>query len=204
VVDSITGIAWKEVRIVGEANHAGTTPMHMRHDAGLAAAHLITFLPELADGMGQGQRATCGSLTLLPGTINVIPGTAQMTVDLRNHDDDQLRQSELRLSDFLKELARRDEVSIQIRQLARVSPVHCSREVTGEIELACGHLHHSHQRIASGAGHDAQIMAHVCPTAMIFVPSRNGISHSSREYTSPAALSAGANVLLHTVLRLAA
>jgi N-carbamoyl-L-amino-acid hydrolase len=201
-VEAITGISWQELCIRGAANHAGTTPMDSRRDAGLAAAKIIQFLRELANSLPD-QRATCGRLSFSPGVINVIPGEAIMTVDLRNGEDELLREAEDRLSDYLKGIAGEEKVEITSRMLARVSPSRCDPSIVAEIEASAKELGYSHRRMVSGAGHDAQIMAHICPTAMIFIPSKDGISHSPAEYSRPEDIEAGANVLLQTALRLA-
>ena len=202
-VEAITGISWQEITIQGAANHAGTTPMELRHDAGLVAARVIAFLRELATAMGPNQRTTCGRLSLSPAVINVIPEKAVLTVDLRNGDDAILQEAEKRLAAFVEAAAAQESVTAATRLLARVPPAQCHPLVIEQIEQAAQDLGYPFRRMTSGAGHDAQIVARVCPTAMIFVPSKDGISHSPAEYSSPGDLEAGANVLLHTVLRLA-
>jgi N-carbamoyl-L-amino-acid hydrolase len=126
-----------------------------------------------------------------------------LTVDLRNTDESLLREAEQRLEEFLATLARDEGVTIRAKRLARFEPVTFDARVIGCIERVASRLGFSPRRMTSGAGHDAQMLARICPTAMIFVPSVKGISHNPAEYTAPGDLVAGANVLLHTILELA-
>lgn len=202
-VEHVTGITWLEVTITGAANHAGTTPIELRRDAGLAAARVIQYLRELALDLGAGQRATCGILRFEPEIINVIPGKAIFTVDLRNTDAAALEESERRLRAYLVELAEQENVGIDIQLMVRIPPEKFDPRIVEAVEQSASELGHPIRRMISGAGHDAQIMARKYPAGMIFIPSRGGISHSPAEYSSPEDLEAGANVLLNTVLKLA-
>lgn len=204
VVEAITGISWQEVTLRGAANHAGTTPMDLRRDAGLVAARIIAYLRDLATDLGPDQRATCGMVAFQPNVINVIPGEARLSVDLRNTDEAALQQAEERLATFIERVAAQEGVEAALRRLVYVSPARCDPGVVAVIEAAAARLGLSCRRMASGAGHDAQILARHFPAAMIFIPSRDGISHSPAESSSPEDLAAGANVLLQTVLTLAA
>jgi len=203
VVEGVQGISWTEVTFVGESNHAGTTPMRLRHDAGLAVAETVVFIRELSERMGADQVATCGAIDLHPNLVNVVAGTATMTVDLRNTDERLLQQAESELGRFLAQIADREGVTHTTRSLARFEPVVFDPAVVDLVESAALALGHSSMRLPSGAGHDAQMMARVCPTAMVFVPSINGISHNPAELTDPADLQAGADVLLQAILSLA-
>jgi N-carbamoyl-L-amino-acid hydrolase len=203
VVDTVTGITWLEVTATGAANHAGTTPSDLRRDAGLAAAKLIESLREIAVSIGGNQRATCGMIAFEPNAINVIPGKAVLTVDLRNSDGEALIRAKEHLYARAKEIESSDGVNITIRALEHVLPVKFNPMVVNAIEQTAEELGLPYRRMVSGAGHDAQLMAGICPTAMIFVPSRDGISHSPAEYSSPEELEVGANVLLHAALKLA-
>lgn len=203
VVQSVMGISWQEITVTGVANHAGTTPVDRRHDAGFIAAKIITFLRELASSFGDNMRATCGRISVYPNVINVIPEKVTFTVDLRNSDEVFLNAAEQRLTAYFDELSAQEEVSISRRQLVRLQPVQFNKQLVNIIEEQSKKLGYHSKRMVSGAGHDAQMMARVCPTAMIFVPSKDGISHSPAEYTNPGDLEKGANVLLQTVLQLA-
>jgi N-carbamoyl-L-amino-acid hydrolase len=203
-VGDLQGISWTEVRITGESNHAGTTPMRLRHDAGYCAAAIGSFVRQLTREFGGNQVGTVGSVTLHPNLINVIAARARVTVDLRNTDDAVLVQAERRLAEFLTQLARDEGVSIETQSLARFAPVQFDRGIAALVARTAQRLGHSCRPMTSGAGHDAQMLARLCPTAMIFVPSVKGISHNPAEHTEPAHLAAGADVLLHTLLELAA
>jgi N-carbamoyl-L-amino-acid hydrolase len=202
-VESLQGISWQELTIVGQSNHAGTTPMRMRHDAGYAAASVASFVRQLTREMGGDQVGTVGKIDLSPNLINVIAARATLTVDLRNTDESLLQQAEARLEAFLETLAADEGVTISSRRLARFEPVAFDQGIAARIEAHADRLGYSHRRMSSGAGHDAQMLARVCPTAMIFVPSVGGISHNPAEHTEPADLLAGAQVLLATLLELA-
>lgn len=202
-VENLQGISWQEVRIEGQSNHAGTTPMRLRHDAGYCAAAIGQFVRELATTIGGDQVGTVGAIDLHPNLINVIAAAATVTVDLRNTDEAVLQDAERRLAGFLDELAQREGVTITTRLLARFEPVTFDAGLADTIGRIAQELGHSTRRMTSGAGHDAQMMARICPTAMIFTPSVGGISHNPAEHTAPADLAAGANVLLQTILELA-
>jgi len=202
-VTGVQGISWTELTIVGQSNHAGTTPMAMRHDAGYAAAAVTTFVRELAAELGGAQVATVGTIDLHPDLVNVVAARARLTVDLRNTDDTVLSEAERRLTEFCERLAEDEGVTIAARRLARFEPVDFDERVVALVEATARGLGHRSRRLPSGAGHDAQMLARVCPTGMIFTPSVHGISHNPAEYTDAADLEAGANVLLHVLLQLA-
>ena len=200
-VERLQGISWQKVTIEGSANHAGTTPIAMRRDAGLAAARVTTFL---RDELARGDTvATVGSLQLEPGVINIIPSRATFTVDLRDPDEARLRAAEERLAGLLARLAADERVEVSVERLVRLQPVTFDARVCDMIERAATERGLTVRRMTSGAGHDAQMIARLCPAAMIFVPSRDGISHSPREHTDPEHLVAGASVMLDVVSRLA-
>ena len=202
-VENLQGISWQELTVVGQSNHAGTTPMHLRHDAGYAASAIATFVRDLTRKMGGHQVGTVGKIDLTPNLINVIAARAVMTVDLRNTDESLLQQAELAFEEFLKELAQCEGVTITSRRLARFEPVLFDTSLADRIAHHAQALGLSQRRMTSGAGHDAQMFARVCPTSMIFVPSVGGISHNPAEHTEPEDLIAGANVLLATLTELA-
>ncbi len=202
-VEGVQGISWQELTIVGQSNHAGTTPMSMRRDAGHAAAEMVTYVRRLANELGGHQVATVGRLDLHPDLVNVIPGRAVLTVDLRNTDAADLADAEAAFADFCRELERKEGVEIHSRSLARFDPVTFDPHTVLLVEQTAERLGYSVHRLPSGAGHDAQMMARVCPAAMVFTPSRGGISHNPAEHTDPEHLEAGANVLLQVLLELA-
>jgi beta-ureidopropionase / N-carbamoyl-L-amino-acid hydrolase len=202
-VEDLQGISWQEITVIGQSNHAGTTPMRLRRDAGYVAAATAAFLHDLAHEMGGAQVCTVGRVELHPNYINVIPARAVFTADLRNTDEALLKQAEARLAAFLDTIAARTGTRWSTRRLARFEPVVFDAVLADTIAEIATSLGHSVRRMTSGAGHDAQMMARICPSAMIFVPSVRGISHNPAEHTEAADLVAGADVLLQTVLRLA-
>lgn len=199
-VTGVQGISWTEYRIAGTSNHAGTTPMHLRHDAGYVAAAIAVEARRIADDMGGSQVATVGTIDLVPNLVNVIARQALVTVDLRNMDETLLQAAERRLADFVSELAADEGVEVAQRKLARFEPVSFDNALVALVEETAGSLGFSCRRMPSGAGHDAQMFAPNSPTAMIFVPSKNGISHNVAEFTSAQEIEAGANVLLQVML----
>jgi N-carbamoyl-L-amino-acid hydrolase len=202
VVENLQGISWQKVTVHGTANHAGTTPTRLRHDAGYVAAAIMAFLREQVVGAASDTTlATTGSLRFEPDVINVIPRKATFTVDLRDPDEGRLQAAEKRLADFLVEIAEREGVKIETERLVRFEPVVFDADMTDEIEASAKRFGFSHRRMTSGAGHDAQMIARIAPAAMIFVPSRGGISHNPREHTDDAQLIQGAQVLLDVVQR---
>lgn len=202
-VTGVQGISWTEVNITGQSNHAGTTPMSMRRDAGLAAGELVVAVRRIADEMGGTQVGTVGALRLHPDLVNVVAARAQLVIDLRNTDDDELQSAERRLLTEVKRVAESEDVEIDTKWVARFEPVVFDPRVVELVESTAAALGLSVRRMPSGAGHDAQILAGVCPAGMVFVPSVKGISHNPAEFTEPDDLIAGANVLLNTVVTLA-
>lgn len=193
-VDTLQGIHWQRITIQGSANHAGTTPTSMRKDAGLAAAKVNFFLRQLVEKSGG--VATVGTIAFEPNAINVIPNKAVFTVDLRNPNKEKLDLDDLQLTEYLHTLEQTDGVQISTERLSHFDPVNFDDGICAQIERSAQKYGYSVRRIVSGAGQDAQMLAGICPTAMIFVPSINGISHDPAEYTSDDAIQKGANVLL--------
>ncbi len=202
-VTGVQGISWTEYTVRGVSNHAGTTPMRLRHDAGYVAAAIAVAARRIAKDMGGDQVGTSGVVELEPNLINVIARRAKVTVDLRNTDEGLLLQAEAAMAAEIESLAASEGVEISARTLARFEPVEFDPDMVARVAEMADALGHSVQRMPSGAGHDAQMFAPNCPTAMVFVPSRDGISHNVREYTAPAEIQAGADVLLQTVLSVA-
>ncbi|MBX5204283.1 Zn-dependent hydrolase [Rhizobium sp. NZLR1] len=202
-VEDLQGISWQRVTIDGDANHAGTTPISMRRDAGYAAARVITFLRDRAKASNTPTVATVGCIAFEPNAINVIPSRATFTVDLRDPDEDRLKEEENALAAFLDLLSSDEKVGVSVERLARFEPVKFDRAIVQRIEVAAGDRGLACRRMTSGAGHDAQMIARIAPSAMIFVPSRGGISHNPKEFTSDTDLVAGANILLDVVCGLA-
>jgi len=137
-----------------------------------------------------------------PNQINIIPQQAVFTIDLRNSDNEKLSYAEKCLNDFIDKTSEDEGVLIEQKQLVRFDPVEFNADIISHIQETTEQLGLTFQKITSGAGHDAQMMSRICPTAMIFVPSKKGISHNPNEFTKPEDLEAGANVLLNTILNI--
>jgi len=202
-VTGVQGISWTEITVTGQSAHAGTTPMRLRRDPMVVAAQVVTEARAIARRMGGTQVATVGRLNAFPDLVNVVPARVAFTVDVRNTDEDRLQQAEQALFAFARRMAAEEGCDIVMKPLARFEPVEFDGRMIDLVEGTAKALGHSVKRMPSGAGHDAQMLARACPSAMIFVPSINGLSHNLAEDTAPADLAAGANVLLHTVLTLA-
>jgi len=201
-VTGIQGISWQELVVSGQANHAGTTPMLYRHDAGYVAASIATFVRHMVSQIGPPQVGTVGRLDLYPDLVNVVAAKATMTVDLRNTDELALEDAEERLAGYVTEIAAREGVKVSRRQLARFEPVEFDPRVISLVEGTAASLGYKARRLPAGAGHDAQMLARVCPAGMIFVPSVDGVSHNPGEFTRPEHLEVGANILLQVLVRL--
>lgn len=205
VVTGVQGISWQEVSITGKSSHAGTTPMELRADAGVAAARINL---ELRRMIGSGRygafRATVGAIRPHPGLVNIIPGRCTITVDLRNPDDDAMKRAEQDLLAFYRTVEREEKVEIAWRQTARTEHVPFDPGLQDRIDAAAAARRLKRARIISGAGHDAQEFARICRTAMVFVPGEHeGISHNPREFSTEAQCRDGVNVLLDVLLPLA-
>jgi N-carbamoyl-L-amino-acid hydrolase len=202
-VTGVQGISWQELTFAGQSNHAGTTPMAMRHDAAYVAARVATYVREMVERIGGVQVGTVGAIELQPNLVNVVASRAKMTVDLRNTDEDALREAERDLARFVERAARDEGVTVTSRQLARFEPVRFEQRLVDLVEATAQAFGYKVRRLPSGAGHDAQMLARLCPAAMIFVPSHDGLSHNVAEHTDPADLAAGVNVLFDVLLQLA-
>ena len=201
-VTGVQGISWTEFELQGVSNHAGTTPMHLRHDAGYVAAAIAVEARAIATDFGANQVATVGVSELSPNLINVIANRARVTVDLRNTSDAKLTQAETRLIGFATDTAAAEGVTLEKQTLARFSPVEFDTVVIGMVEKAAAASNYTYRRLPSGAGHDAQMFAPNCPTGMIFIPSKHGISHNINEFSSEQDIAAGMDVLMKVLLEL--
>ncbi|TMU99718.1 M20/M25/M40 family metallo-hydrolase [Streptomyces sp. DASNCL29] len=206
VVTGVQGISWQEITIHGRAAHAGTTPTRLRADAGLAAARIGVHLRAMVDSGAYGElRATVGHLAVHPDLTNIVPARAELTLDLRNPDDARMARAEEGLAAFLRTLE--DDtpgLTLTTRRMAKTAYVPFHERVQKVIAQAADDHGLEHVSLLSGAGHDAQEIAALCPTAMVFVRGEyDGISHNPREYSTPEACAHGVDALATTLLRLA-
>lgn len=201
-VEDLQGISWQKITIEGVQNHAGTTPTSYRIDAGVAAAKVITYMRQRCLLPGSRTVCTTGCIAFEPNAINVIPSKAVFTVDIRNPNEEKLREEEKALADYLAELEKTDKVKITTERLSRFEPVLFDEGIVTLVEKYAKKRGLRCRRMTSGAGQDAQMLARICPTAMIFVPSVNGISHNPGEFTKEEDLLAGAEVFLDVVVEM--
>jgi beta-ureidopropionase / N-carbamoyl-L-amino-acid hydrolase len=202
VVEGIVGIVDIEVTVEGVANHAGTTPMKLRQDALLAASRLIIAVNEVINSVPGNQVGTIGKITALPGAYNVVPGHVTLGLEIRDLSSDKIEQLYAEIQKRAATLAADSKTKISfMREASEVKPALTNKHLQQQIEAAAKGLGLTTKLMQSGAGHDTQQMATLAPVAMIFVPSVGGISHSPKEFTETADMTNGANVLLHTVLR---
>ncbi len=203
VVEGITGITWLDVTIEGQADHAGPSPMRLRHDALAAAAPIISGVERLVLEQDDIAVATVGRLIVEPNVINTIPGKVVFSVDFRHPDPAVLEAQVERLESLVADVARERGVHANIRRFWTSEPTPFNPDVIATVISAVESLGFPVRRLWSGAGHDAKYVADVCPAGMIFVRSRAGLSHCEAEYSDPADVEAGVNVLLGAALRLA-
>ncbi|MCH8060476.1 MAG: hydantoinase/carbamoylase family amidase, partial [Proteobacteria bacterium] len=203
VVEGIVGIRWWDVTVEGFANHAGTTPMNRRWDAMLTAAEYILAVNRVATSMPGAQVATVGKIRAMPGAPNVIPGEVVLSLEIRDLSAakiqrvfDEIRREGKRIADARFTPIRYAEIDVAS------PPAPTDARMRRIIAAAADELGLSFKFMPSGAGHDAQDMARITPTGMIFVPSAKGISHSPQEFTSAQDMANGASVLLWTVLEI--
>lgn len=201
VVTGIVGQRRFWITVDGHSSHAGTTPMSMRKDALVAASQVVLAVNQIGHQAGD-QVATVGCLELSPNVANSIPGSVEMSLDIRDLSNDRLDQLMAELQSEIHLIAARTQTDIRIEQRLHNEPAPANSRIQSAIAYACEDLQLSYYHLPSRASHDAQEMATITDMGMIFVPSENGISHSEQEYTSPTACVQGANVLLHTLIRL--
>ena len=203
VVEGIVGIRQWLVTVTGVANHGGTTPMNRRFDALVTAADLVLAVNRIANELEGRQVATVGRIEAFPGAPNVVPGKVVMSLEIRDLDAAKMQQVFERVEAAAADIAAARGTAVAFAELDVASPpAPTDAGMRDVIEAVAEALGYSHRRMPSGAGHDAQDLAKITPTGMIFVPSVDGVSHSPREFTSAQDMANGASVLLHTILAL--
>lgn len=203
VVDRGQGIIWYDGRITGFESHAGTTPMPLRRDALSALAEAVLAIEKIAASQGSNAVATIGEVNIANPSRNVIPGEIAFTLDVRSPDATIMDTLDREIRAAIGEIAKRRRVDINLEQIWRKPPTIFDHKLVDAVQLAATELGYSYRRITSGAGHDACNLAGVVPSAMIFVPCKDGISHNELEDATQTDCSAGANVLLHAALAVA-
>ena len=203
IVDGVQGAFAAEAIVAGEEGHAGTVELNMRRDACLGAAEMIVFLNQLATDTDDRVKMTVGTLDISPNSMSTIPGRARFSIDCRHPDSIVLGSLLKDVKQGLAWIARQRDLGFEFRILMNKDPVRFDKDVLTIIEQAATSLGYPHKRMLSGAGHDAMNIVDLAPTAMIFVPCKDGISHSEAEFTSPSDAAAGANVLLRVIGKLA-
>ena len=203
VVEGIVAIAWSRLTIHGVQDHAGPTPMRIRHDALVAAAEVIRGVRGIARQIGGELVTTVGNVTVSPNIPNAIPGRVTLSIDMRDPRDATLDKARWLLDGLVAEACRHEGVTYELEHYWRVPYTPFDPEVVSAVERAARATGTGHRRILSGAGHDAQYMAGIGPTGMVFVPSRGGRSHCEEEFTPMDDIEHGANTLLGAALELA-
>jgi allantoate deiminase len=203
VVTTITGQRWMKVTVSGVQNHAGTTPMDLRNDALAGAAAMIDRIGAAAIRMGRPAVATIGRIQAFPGGTNIIPGRCEFTVDTRHAEPGPRQQLIAEIEGIIQEVAQARDLEAQTEVIMDHEPVPMSAEIRGEIEASIQSLGLQYLVMPSGAGHDSEILAPRFPTAMLFVPSRGGKSHTPEEYTPVEQVVPGVQALAGTLHRLA-
>lgn len=202
VVEGIVGQQRHRITIEGRSNHAGTTPMNMRRDALTTASHLILAIEDIARHYPGDPVATVGTLKVWPNSINTVPGAVELSLDIRDLSPDVISHMIEQLRRKIETVAVASRTRIRIRPELEVEPTPASAAIQALIVKSCEEMGFSYTHLPSRASHDAQEMGRFTDMGMIFVPSKEGISHSGDEYTSPTQCAQGANILLKTLLKL--
>lgn len=202
VVEGIVGVYWWDVTVEGFANHAGTTPMNQRRDALLAAARYIDAVNRIVTSIPGRQVGTVGKIQALPGAFNVVPGRVNTSLGLRDLDPAKVQMMFERIQSAVREIEATTGTKFTFKQVTSSEPALTEVSIRRTIDESAKELGLTTKQMPSGAGHDGQEIVRLGPIGMIFVPSRDGISHSPREFSKPEDITNGANVLLHTLLRL--
>lgn len=203
VVEGIVAIEWWEFTFKGKANHAGTTPMNLRKDPMLPAAKLVLAVNEVVNSYEGRQVGTVGKIQAFPGAGNVIPGEVKLNVEVRDLSSEKIWKIYADLEQRAKQLAAEAGVELDIKHIEVASkPALADPMIREIIKSQAEKMGFSTKSLPSGAGHDAQEMARIAPMGMIFIPSKNGISHAPEEFSTKEDIANGTNVLLHTILEL--
>jgi hydantoinase/carbamoylase family amidase len=204
IVDIIAAPTRLKIRVEGVAAHSGSTSMEERQDALVTASMIVLAIQEIGlEQSNYGTVATVGMLNVHPGSINVIPGMVEMGVDIRGVNHESVIECLQDIKDAISTIAEEQETRVSIILLSAEKPVKMNKDIMDLIKRTCVDKKISHQFIHSRAGHDAMNLSRLVPTGMIFVPSKNGVSHNHEEYTNDDDIMAGIDVLTETLYHLA-
>lgn len=203
IVERIAGKTYRQCSFLGKADHGGTTPLELRHDAFLATADLALKGTQLVATKHYGSMITIGKITVQPGSFSVVPGRVDFTLDLRSASGETLETLDREIQALAGDIASTRGLSFRSRIIDKTAPAALSGRVIGIIEEECRGLDYPSMRMTSGAGHDAQIVSGLTEAGMIFIPCQDGTSHAPDEMIRWEDLEKGANVLLHALVRLA-
>jgi len=203
VVEGVFGMAWQRATVYGESDHAGPSPMHTRTDALAAAADAASEINDLPNRLGPDAVATIGEFSVEPDSVNVIPSRAEFTVDVRSYDDEVVAATKEGLRDELDAACRRHGTDYEVEDVWEIPHTEFDEGVCDVVAEAAETAGVSYERLVSGAGHDAKYVSELAPTAMVFVPSVDGITHNESEFTEWDDCVAGANVFANATLELA-
>lgn len=204
IVTGSLGQKWYEIEFIGEASHAGTTPMNMRRDAGFGMARAMLKLHDL--GMQEcdmGGRITIGEVKLDPGSRNVIPGRAWFTLEIRHPNKQALEKMDKKIYDLMHHIGKTNKLDVLINKILSISPLNFDQKCISVVREVTRNLGYSHEDMISGAGHDSCYLNYVAPASMIFIPCVNGLSHNELEDITFEWSEAGAQVLAHSIVKLA-
>ena len=203
IVERIAGKSYRQCTFTGKADHSGTTPLELRHDAFLATADFVLRGTRLVATEHYGSMITVGKVTVLPGSFSVVPGRVDFTLDVRSASAETLETLDKDLLALALDIAKTRGLSFHSRVVDRTTPAALSDRVIGVLEEECRKLGYPSMRMTSGAGHDAQIVSGLAEVGMIFIPCVDGTSHAPGEMINWGDLEKGANLLLNALIRLA-
>ncbi len=200
IVEGIVGISDWDITVTGIANHAGSTPMNDRQDALIAAAKLVLAVNEVVNSYDGAQVGSVGKMAVLPGAPNVIPGKVTMSLQMRDLSQEKVMKMFADIEKRAAQIAKETRTEIAFAHLRSSTPTITNQKIQEKMMQTAKSLGLSCLKMQSGAGHDTQEMARLGPVGLLFIPSKGGISHNPKEYSSPAEVANGANVLLQTIL----
>jgi len=202
IVTGAQGSRGLNIDFIGEDSHSGTTPMNIRKDTVVALSNFVVDFTNQAKKLDKDLRATVGSIITFPGSRNTVSGRSSITVDIRHKDINILNKIETIIQKICQKIKIQFKVKAKIQKKYILPTVNFDSKIISIIKKSCDEIGYSSKKMLSGAGHDAVSLSKVMPTGMIFIPCKNGISHSEKEFASNKDMIAGCNVLLKTVIKM--